>query len=131
MLRLFYFRKLRTNTTHICEGVNKTFIPHFSSKNLTTFARQECDFEKSCGFIGTLNHMGEPCSGDDKYTRIRYNCIPNSGELNILITCQHYHLLFDVIIHILTIPKNCSNFTSAIKTMQIGLETIIRHRYLL
>ena len=113
--------------------VNKTFIPHFRSRNLTTFARQECDFEKSCGFIGTPQYMGNPCKtiGDVKYTRIRYNCIPISGESNTLISCQHYHLLLDEIMYILTITKNCSNFTSAIKTMQIGLETIIRHRYLL
>ena len=54
------------------------FINQVNSKDLTTFARQKCDWKQSCQFKGSNKLLGDPCSGVLKYTRIRFFC--RNGE---------------------------------------------------
>ena len=44
------------------------------TKDLTSYAQDECDEETSCTFIGTSSMEGDPCGGIYKYTWIYYTC---------------------------------------------------------
>jgi len=45
-----------------------------SSYDLTSYAQEECDGKKSCVFKGTNGHLGDPCVGIHKYTKITFYC---------------------------------------------------------
>lgn len=46
-----------------------------SSVDLTSLAQAECNLKTSCLFRGNNAHMGDPCSGTPKYTRLTYDCV--------------------------------------------------------
>ena len=53
--------------------------------DVTAAAKQACDGQTKCNFHGDNSHAGDPCSGVQKYTEIRWKCVsPVKGDQNIL-----------------------------------------------